>query len=314
MDDCHERTIKQAGHTRWLSHLAALTSLRDCYSAIIADLHCASQSEKVKINGNAPTAGGLYKKLTKYETIAIIHFLCDALRPVNMLTLFLEKNDINVAEIKPRVDSTLSTLENLKRREGSSAKKCTDVLLSIGTIPTSSEKEHIKATTDKFLDSLCENIKNRMASTEVLEHMDVFKLQQLDPFYGNAEMDDLATHFQLDQDQTQDEWNTLKEALVTSTPDAYQGPRALMKTLLKLRTIMGPLRNIEKLCAASLVIPVSNAEVERVFSEVKRIKTDLRNRLQTDTVNQLLTIHRNDRHLNFDSAVNRWHTTKPRRV
>ena len=153
-----------------------------------------------------------------------------------------------------------------------------------------------------------------MASTEVLEHMDVFKLQQLDPFYGNAEMDDLATHFQLDQDQTQDEWNTLREALVTSTPDAYQCPRALMKTLLKLRTITGPLRNIEKLCAASLVIPVSNAEVERVFSEVMRIKTDLRNRLQTDTVNQLLTIHRNDRHLNFDSAVNRWHTTKPRRV
>jgi len=132
--------------------------------------------------------------------------------------------------------------------------------------------------------------------------------------YSNAEMDDLATHFQLDQDQTQDEWNTLKEALVTSTPDAYQGQRALMKTLLKLRSITGPLRNNEKLCAASLVIPVSNAEVERVFSEMKRIKTDLRNRLQTDTVTQLLTIHRNDRHLNFDSAVNRWHTTKPRRV
>ena len=130
---------------------------------------------KVRTSSNAPTAGELYKKLTKFETTAI-HFLCDALRPVNMLTLLLEKNDTNVAEFKSRVDSTLSNLVNLKLREGSSARKCTYVISFIGTIPIASEKDHIKATTDKFLDALCENIKYCMASTE---YMDVFKLQQL---------------------------------------------------------------------------------------------------------------------------------------
>ena len=66
-------------------------------------------------------------------------------------------------------------------------------------------------------------------------------------------IDDLATYFQLDQDQTQDDWNTLKEDLVTSTPDAHTGPGDLMKALL---TITGPLPNVTKLFAASLVIPV----------------------------------------------------------
>ena len=104
------------------------------------------------------------------------------------------------------------------------------------------------------------------------------------------------------------------EASLTSTPEAYLDPKALIQTLLKLRTTTDSLPNIAKLCAASLVIPVSNAEVERVLSEVKRLRTDIRNRLQIDTVNQLMNIYRNDRHLNFVSAVHRYLTMKPRRV
>jgi len=57
--------------------------------------------------------------------------------------------------------------------------------------------------------------------------------------------------------------------LVKSTPDTYQGPRVLMKTLFKLQTVTDPPPNIEN-C-------VSKAEVKHVFSEVKRLKTDLRN-------------------------------------
>ena len=39
-----------------------------------------------------------------------------------------------------------------------------------------------------------------------------------------------------------------------------------------------------------LSLPVSNAEVERVFSQVTILKTDLRNRLSTNTMENLLRI------------------------
>lgn len=46
--------------------------------------------------------------------------------------------------------------------------------------------------------------------------------------------------------------------------------------------------NLETVISLLLILPYSNASVERVFSHVKNIKTDHRNRLKTDTLNYLI--------------------------
>ncbi len=46
--------------------------------------------------------------------------------------------------------------------------------------------------------------------------------------------------------------------------------------------------NLAELMVNLLVLPHSSAAVERIFSQVKLIKTDLRNRLNTESINALL--------------------------
>ena len=66
---------------------------------------------------------------------------------------------------------------------------------------------------------------------------------------------------------------------------------------------------LAKLAAAALVIPMSTADCERGFSAMKRIKTDLRNSLKTETLDYLMriSIEGKDREdFNFDRSADMW--------
>ena len=51
--------------------------------------------------------------------------------------------------------------------------------------------------------------------------------------------------------------------------------------------------HIAKLLATAITLPLSTAEVERIFSQLKLIKTDHRNRLNVKTLNNLLMVKLN---------------------
>ncbi|WAR10050.1 K1586-like protein [Mya arenaria] len=62
LDDSGKKKIKQAAHTRWLSHLDAVTSLRDTYQAVNMDLENAIEAGNDKVRlGSGPSANGLVK-------------------------------------------------------------------------------------------------------------------------------------------------------------------------------------------------------------------------------------------------------------
>lgn len=48
---------------------------------------------------------------------------------------------------------------------------------------------------------------------------------------------------------------------------------------------------VYRLIELTLVLPVATASVERVFSAMKRIKTDLRNRMGDEWMNDVMTVH-----------------------
>ena len=108
LDDNDEKIIKKAAHTRWLSHLSAVTSLRDTYSAVLVDMETAVEcgSDRFRV-GSGPSVAGLLKTLITYQTINIIHFLCDALKPVTPLALTFEKNDVDLSVVYLRIKSTV---------------------------------------------------------------------------------------------------------------------------------------------------------------------------------------------------------------
>ncbi len=72
---------------------------------------------------------------------------------------------------------------------------------------------------------------------------------------------------------------------------------------------------LARLACLGLTIPFSTADCERAFSTMKRVKTPLRNRLKTTTLDWLLRISIEGPDLkDFDKAVNKWSTIRNRRI
>lgn len=75
--------------------------------------------------------------------------------------------------------------------------------------------------------------------------------------------------------------------------------------------------NLSKLAKVCLILPVSTADCERSFSTKKRVKTDLRNRMNTSTLDALMRIRIEGPSLSefdFDTALNSWAKLRNRRI
>ena len=74
---------------------------------------------------------------------------------------------------------------------------------------------------------------------------------------------------------------------------------------------------LSKLAAITLTLPISTAHVERGFSTMKRIKTDTRNRLKTETLDKLIRLSSegsNFQLFDYDVAVDLWASKSNRRI
>jgi len=75
------------------------------------------------------------------------------------------------------------------------------------------------------------------------------------------------------------------------------------------------LKNLMHLLKIYYVIPLSSCEPERIFSAMNRIKTDLRNPLETETLDNFLMISRNGEEINnfnYELAFDSWKKEKKR--
>ena len=302
------KTIKNASHTRWLSHLNAVTSLRDAYEAVVADLENSTVGGKDIVRlGSGPSAAGLIKKLKTVRAVHVIHFLCDALKPLTQLALVFEKNNIDLSTVHPRLQTTLLMLKDLKAVEGPSMKKVPRILESFGLSPKEQEIEAVKSAEKLFIDNLVENINNRLENSEIIDRLSIFNFADLHEtctsLYGNDEILELANFLNLDSDEALYEWNQFKTTCVDSNSSQVNGPMAVTRLIHKLSKTTGNIfPAIAKMAATAAVLPLSTAEVERMFSDVKRTVTILRNRLTVENVQNLLMIHHNDHYLDFDNV------------
>ena len=84
-------------------------------------------------------------------------------------------------------------------------------------------------------------------------------------------------------DNCLEEWDHWKHAIKDVPSESLQGPSVVLSAMNKLKPTVGDLfPDVEKLCAAA-VIPVSTAEMDRVFSDVNRTVRELGNCMKTET-------------------------------
>lgn len=314
-------TLKRVGYTRWLSHSNAINSIRINYKSILIDLeNTVAEGESARISG--PSANGLLKIFKSAQFFKLIHFMCDVLAVLTNLNLIFQKKDVDLSAIEPNFENTLSQLKKLKHKPGGTfCKKLDKEAGKLGIeFPFDDDNEYNKDVR-LFIDYLISNLEKRMENESVISQLGILNLsrigsENLISLYGNKEISELSEFFDMDEDDLLEEWDEFKNIFLSKS-DIDKNEL----TIPKLYSLLHDMKNIigckfpliEKILQISCTLAVSNAEVERIFSQVKLILNDKRNRLKIDNVHKILMIKMNP-DINFKDSVNRWKSAKCRRL
>ena len=124
----------------------------------------------------------------------------------------------------------------------------------------------------------------------LLSILDTSDLESVPRMHGLLQMEQLADQYQMDSDDLATEWKSLLDQLT----DTAANDRTLPSVYKLLHTegighaAQFPL--LTRLYAVAIALPVSTAGVERVFSQLKLMKTAHRNRLKEQTLQMLLRL------------------------
>ena len=194
-------------------------------------------------------------------------------------------------------------------------------LQDLGITATSEQKDQFaRNIRKKYIISLEECLKNRLPSVELLDAFSVFDPSQKDED-NTSRIQVLVQHYtkidppHIEEDAVKAEWELFKVLL--STTYASLPHYKVMKLLVANQTLGSLYPNHCKLAQICLILPVNTADCERAFSTMKRVKTPLRNRLNTKTLDALLRIRiegpdRSD--FDFELALNNWAKLRNRRI
>ena len=282
--------IKQAKHHRWLSHEKAVTSIVRSYKSLIVDLESSSIS-------NDPVGNGLLKSLKDTDNLRLLLLLADVLPHITALSLFFQRKNVHLGMVKSVVDKTLRMVEIRMTTDGPWLQKTEKLMTDCGIVADQPSENFHKVRSD-FLQALKQNIEARFQDTDIIESMSILDLQDqedIPTFFGDLEMQTLAEYFGLEAETLNTQWQGFLELIkMSSAPrslnyflELLYGKSHAEKGLLVQFPLVG------HVIAAAGVLPLSTAEVERVFSQLKLIKTDHRCSLKTQRVEQLLNIKLN---------------------
>lgn len=95
--------------------------------------------------------------------------------------------------------------------------------------------------------------------------------------YGNSEIIELADFFNIDEEAMQKEWLEYKEMFLKNK-DTKLNSLSIQKiysTITETEKMNGEIFPLLKLpLTVACTVPISNAEVERIFSQLKLVLTD----------------------------------------
>jgi hypothetical protein len=314
--------IKQACHTRWLSHDQAVSAICRSYEALISYFGDEQTVRAEKTNGpGGPTASGLLKNLRRYRTAAILMFLNDALPVLSKLSLIFQRRDVDLSLVQPKLESAVRLLSNMKQKScrGVWFRKLPELCKAVEIDPLSGEVEKTEKAICSFVDALTENLTTRLASADMVTALAVLDLREMPDtisFYGHDDITLLCDRFGLDEDATMVEWTDFKEHFADQKDKCSL--QHLLLTLVDWRPTLGEMYpNIKKLLSVACTLCISSADCERVFSRVKSTITIQRNRMSVANLNRILHVHINGQEradFPFDRVARKWMAMKSRRL
>ena len=314
--------LKNAVHTRWLSHEQSINAIRHTIPPLITALE-----REVENNDNA-IARGLVIAIKLYNFVATVYLLSDILPHLAILSLVFQKEEVDLSLIKPQVSATIASLKFLRSNCGPYMKKLdkvvSDLISQFSLVVTENSKEsYNRNVRKKYIDLLVENLEDQFSDSSVLSSLvTLFNPKKAldsvsDEDYGNIAIDEIAAHYttRVVKQDLQHERLGFKYILVDVFKDT--STTKVMSIIAGYTSLSSLYPILSKLASIVLTLPVSTAHVERGFSTMKRIKTDSRNRLKMETLNKLIRLSSEGPPLelfDYDVAVDVWASKSNRRI
>ena len=169
-----------------------------------------------------PMAIGLVTCTHNYQFVATLLLMCNVLPHLSRLSKLFQRKDVNLAHIEPMLISTTDVMKRLEKERGSHLKRLNEVLdvdlRSFEIKCSGQDKSAFEETRKKFLLGIVKHLEDRFPQNQILSAIGV-----LDPkntpeagFYGEKEIETLATHFDYDNDELLSEWVQFRELIQSS--------------------------------------------------------------------------------------------------
>ena len=256
---------------------------------------------------------GIKKAICKKSTIADIYLLDYVLPQVAKLSRALQTENLDLPMIYSLLDATLHSIDDAVL---SSSNWVLEPLEAAQDLETAIEERITQEDISEkigqcFIHQLRDNITSHFTSSDVVSSFSIFDPRKvpatsspLFSLYGEGAIDTLIDHYaQNFQAETvhgvqfvkegiisldvRTEWKTYRQFLSKQPKDNL---KTQLQELATNDTLIALLPNLHKVACCCLSLPIGTASVERSFSQMKLIKTRLRNRLGELSLSRLMKI------------------------
>ncbi|XP_044973970.1 zinc finger MYM-type protein 1-like [Hordeum vulgare subsp. vulgare] len=306
-----ETSLVRPGDTRWGSHYRTLSRIESMWDAVIEVLGIVEDDVRVPCR-----AGGLVHQMETFSFVFILKMMLKLLRMTNDLSLLLQKKDQNVVQAMSLVMDVRTRLINWRNDGWEPLLEDVKAFCIKNDIPIPNMDDMFtkwgksrkggrnNVTADHFfrvdtfyvaIDSITTEFDHRFneVSSELLQNFscldprnsfsrfNVVKLAQLTEIYhadfSNYEREHIEDNLEL----------FIIHMRRVEDFRACHDIASLAKKMVELeRHIMFP--TVYRLIELALLLPVATATVERAFSAMKIIKTELRNKMSGCWLNDLM--------------------------
>ncbi|CAF1126357.1 unnamed protein product [Rotaria sordida] len=335
---CPQIKLIRPGDTRWLSYFRSISVILRCYEPLMITLeHISNERDE-----ESPTAAGLLSILENQLTIFLLHSLEPIFEALSILSKSIQTKNADFSQLEQSMLGTLLRLEELKDINITEYQQIFEIVDKIKTSSNDDGRKRATRTTTrtnevslqqqfndkivKFIDKIISNLRARFESN-VLQFLNCFRIFDVaevtdEPEYGVQQINMIKNQYPNDfNDNLLSEWKVFRKYLFVQKQQQTStslSQRQQCINLVKNGMLKDMYPQLSLAAEIFLCAPISTATVERDFSTMNRILTDLRNRLTTEHLEQLMKISIEgpcdlDNNIK-DLIINCWKSKKLRRI
>ncbi|KAJ8023492.1 hypothetical protein HOLleu_35949 [Holothuria leucospilota] len=284
--------------TRWLSVGNSVERVKKAFPDLIVTLQ-REGTERADAR-----ALGLNRLVTTYKFTATMLLLCDVLPHINALSKAFQKQDSDYTVVRELVKSTVTTLKSLKETDGVNMARLPEFLAIAkpGAQNPPDETHFRNNVRGRYIDALTENLQDRFNSEDcqgmslllsLFKPSDIQSMPACElPDYGKGTVTAAHEFFKASDvlgtlDELQQEWVSLKNYI---TQVSEMSDTDLIQRLCTRQALQAVYPNFSQLAKILRVIPTNTADPERTFSQMKLVKTKVRNRMVEQTLDAILRV------------------------